>query len=664
MIEAIRTLGILKMIDQFQDDFNPEALKSVDAYIDQRKKAIERGVYVQLQFEKIIDEQIGIFSIDGEKIFFKIEAVDDDNWKYLFLKTPPKGTYITPTWKETISDSNAPKPKKSKLISTIDSVIKQSKENSAEWLQNVVKIYTSNEVEIGELDKDGSLEKKTFIETVRWAADIKKIKIFSVKINGKYNSEIKEILDLALANKPRINYQTEKAKSFNLPGIKCSLCNKEGDLFPNVLSRDGVGINIANVDKPGFFPGVQTENAGKAFPICAPCAEALYVAKFHVFKELIQTISGHQALIIPHLVESENTKEGLEIITYALKLLKSDVRIAKQTERFILKELSENKSIATVTFIFGEVAGQSVQNIRKVIPSVIPSRLSQISKAIGDVNEINDKYPDEHPWKSNDSPLNGNLGLLKNVLGNPRYLKQSSTGRRKPFKSSSVDTLDLISAIFLKRKYTLKDLLAEFSSKLSYDFLGALSDENKYKPISSIQSNVRDMVYLLSFLEKLEVIKMNHGDNFVSKYLEGHEGLKHLNDFFGTEAKGIDTKEKQYAFLVGLLFGKLVSIQLARGVSANALKWLRGLQLSQQDLMDIFVRTRSKLDDYSTPKSAWSDEMKTVSEATAALGANISEWDISRKEIPYYLCLGQSLSGYYLPSKSNTKQTNEKKGGI
>lgn len=405
------------MIDQFEGDFNPEALKSVDAYIDQRKKAIEHGVYARLQFEQIIDEQIGIFSIDGEKIYFKIEAVDDDNWKYLFLKTPPKGTYITPTWKE----SNTLKPKKSKLLSTIDVVVKQSKENTAEWLQNVVKIYTSNDIEIGELDKDGNLEKKSFLETVRWAADIKKIKVFSVRINGKYNAEIKDILDLALANKPRINYQTEKAKSLNLPGIKCSLCNKERELFPNVLSRDGVGINIANVDKPGFFPGVETENAGKGFPICAPCAEALYVAKFHVFKDLIQTISGHQALIIPHLVESEDTKEGLEIIASALKLLKSDVSGAKETERFILKQLSDNKSIATVTFIFGEVAGQSVQNIRKVIPCVLPSRLSQISKTIADINEINDNYTDEHPWKSKYPPLNGTLKILKNVLGNPKY---------------------------------------------------------------------------------------------------------------------------------------------------------------------------------------------------------------------------------------------------
>jgi CRISPR-associated protein Cas8b/Csh1 subtype I-B len=165
------------------------------------------------------------------------------------------------------------------------------------------------------------------------------------------------------------------------------------------------------------------------------------------------------------------------------------------------------------------------------------------------------------------------------------------------------------------------------------------------------------MTYLLSFLDQLEVIRMDSGNNFVTKYLERHEGLKPLNDFLSVEAQGLDTGEKQYAFLVGLLFGKLISIQMARQVSANGLKWLKKLQLNHQDLMDIFVKTRSKLDDYSTPRSAWSNEMRGVAEAIGALGADIGNWSISRKEIPYYLCLGQSLSGYYLPGKGGEGQS-------
>ena len=160
---------------------------------------------------------------------------------------------------------------------------------------------------------------------------------------------------------------------------------------------------------------------------------------------------------------------------------------------------------------------------------------------------------------------------------------------------------------------------------------------------------------------------MNSGNNFVNKYLERHEGLEPLNNFLSIEAEGLDTEEKQYTFLLGLLLGKLVRIQVyGRKVAPSALKWLKGLQLSPQDLMDIFVKTRGKLDDYSTPRSAWSDEMRGVAEAIGALGADIKDWSISRKEIPYYLCLGQSLSGYYLPRKDgdgqseNQEEVNEK----
>ena len=612
MIEAIRNLGILKMIDKLEEfDFN--ALESVDAFLEQRKKAMESGAYAKLQFEPINAEQIGIFALDDGQIKFQVETVSDDDWKYLFLKTASQGTYITPTWKESPS----------KLKKTVERFIKESKdkENVADWVQNVVKIYTSEEVEVGELDKEGKLEKKPFFETVEWAKENKKVNIFSVKINGKYNAEIKELLDFALTNKQKTNYQTDKVKSVNSSGIKCSLCHTETELFPNVLS--GVGINIANVDKPVFFPGVASENAGKAFPICAPCAEALYTAKFHVFSNLRQNIAGHQALIIPHLVESEDKSEALEIVTSDFGRSRNDISGAERKETGILKDLAENKGIATITFIIGDIGGQNVENIRKVIPDVLPSRLSEISNAIEEINKMHADYPFKHPWKSKYSPLNGNLRIVSDVLGIPRYRKPPA-GKRSPFKASSVNSLDILSAIFLKRQYPLRALLAEFSAKLSYDFLGALSDEDKNKPIYSIRDNIANMVHLLLFMNKLEVIEMGSGKNFVSKYLEKHEGLKPLNDFLSEEARGLETEEKQYAFLVGLLFGKLVSIQQARQVSANALRWLKGLQVSPQDLMDIFVKTKSKLDDYSTPKTAWSEEMMGVAEAIGALGADIA----------------------------------------
>lgn len=657
MIEAIREIGILKMIDTFSEDFDATALTSTNSFLEQRTKAIAHGTYGKLQFEIINEDIIGIFELNRGKVSFETEVLEiADSWKYLFIKTASQGTYATPTWKENIAKEKKGDIGK-KITKTIEKFKRKSESSRVSWIFDVIKIFTATDVEIGELTSDGKLQKKSFLDTIIWAKN-KGIRIFSVKINGKYCAEIPELLNEALLTKREAMYQTNMAQSNNLPE-KCSLCNEYTILYPNVLS--GVGLNIGNVDKPGFFPGVDSKNSTKAFPICEPCAEALYAAKFHAFPSLIQDISGHQTLIIPSIIETDDKGEGMKIIASALRIVKKNVSGAEQTEKNLLIDLAENKSIASLTFIIGKVRGQNVEKIRKVIPNVLPSRLSEISRAIDSVNNIHKEYQKKHPWKSQKyTPLDGKLSIIKYVLGNPKYAEQKTSTGRKPFVAYSVNTLDLLTVIFLKRQYSHKSLVTEFSAKLSYDFLGAISDENHYIPINVIQNDIANMMHLQLFLHELEVIKMNPGQNYVGKYLEQHEGLKSLNEFLNSEARGLDTKEKQYAFLVGLLFGKLVRIQLARGVSTNALKWLRGLQLSSDELKEIFQKTRSKLDDYSTPKNAWSDEMRGIAEAVAALGTSITNWEISRKEIPYYLCLGQSLSDYYLPSKSsgNTPKDN------
>ncbi len=83
MLEAMRNLGILKMIEEFGEiGFDRNALNSVDSFLEQRNKAIECGKYASLQFESIASERIGIFSIDeNANIKFHEEAVSEDSWK-------------------------------------------------------------------------------------------------------------------------------------------------------------------------------------------------------------------------------------------------------------------------------------------------------------------------------------------------------------------------------------------------------------------------------------------------------------------------------------------------------------------------------------------------------------------------------------------------------
>ncbi len=88
MIEAIRNIGILKMIDKFEDfDFN--ALESVKSFLAQRKKAIRNRVYAQLQFEPISTDRIGIFVMDNGKIrlylsyFFSPRKIKSCLWEII-----------------------------------------------------------------------------------------------------------------------------------------------------------------------------------------------------------------------------------------------------------------------------------------------------------------------------------------------------------------------------------------------------------------------------------------------------------------------------------------------------------------------------------------------------------------------------------------------------
>ncbi len=679
MLDAIRNLGILKMIQEFPDVFNHEALESVDKFLDQRENAIEKGIYGKLQFEPIDDEEIGVYSINGDEISFKKEKIIDDSSEYLF-RSPPgsQDAYTSPSWK--VSKGN-------KKIDACDKKLESTIEEFREYYERhqdiaevrdvfeiLLKIFDSKNVLTA--DATGKIVRQSFWEIFKnhkqHEKNKKGINFFTVKIDGKFPGKIPILVKYALERIAKRFYQPVSV-NFNRLEIKvCSLCKSESALFPNVLS--GIGLNISNIDKPGFFPNVTKENAAKSFPLCARCAEALFAGKKLLNDKLRQSISGHPAWIIPHLLQSQDKQimNGVEILSSALTLIKKEVSPAKGTEAGIIEDLAGIKGISTVSFLFGEIVNIDTGKIRKFLPDVLPSRLSEIAKAIHEINGICNAFPNEHPWilwefkkkqKTRRNPLNGTLQIIRNVLGKPKYDKQNPKGTRKPFKASTVDSLDLLGAIFLKKAFPLGSILPEFSAKLSYDFLGALSDE-KQNPVYVMRDNIAQMEHLLKFLDKLGVIKMTENKNMVGKYLEGCKGLEPLNRFFNEEATGLDDVEKQYTFLVGLLFGKLIAFQQQRRVSNNALRWLKGLEIGTQDLMEIFIKTRSKLDDYSFQRPAWSEEMRGVAEVIGALGSAIgSTWILSRREVPYYFCLGQSLSGFYLPGKGNDSKSDNIQGG-
>ena len=126
--------------------------------------------------------------------------------------------------------------------------------------------------------------------------------------------------------------------------------------------------------------------------------------------------------------------------------------------------------------------------------------------------------------------------------------------------------------------------------------------------------------------------------------------MEKLKPYFGPKS-GIDSPQKAYAFLLGVLYGKVLQVQGAKGVNvgANALTWLKRLTLKGKDLPALYVKTREKLLAYETEKSK---EVRALIKEIGRLGVQLGD-NIELDEIPtnYYLLLGQSLSTTILSKK-------------
>ena len=126
--------------------------------------------------------------------------------------------------------------------------------------------------------------------------------------------------------------------------------------------------------------------------------------------------------------------------------------------------------------------------------------------------------------------------------------------------------------------------------------------------------------------------------------------MEKLKPYFGPES-GINSQQKAYAFLLGVLYGKVLQVQGARGVNvgANALTWLKRLTLKGRDLPELYIKIRGKLLAYETEKSSGVRELiNEIGRLGVQLGDNI---DLEETATNYYLLLGQSLTTTILPKK-------------
>ena len=156
----------------------------------------------------------------------------------------------------------------------------------------------------------------------------------------------------------------------------CALCQGPGPLYPNALP--GAGINFVNGAFRGSFPEMSEANSWQRFAVCATCADHLYIYKSHIAPEFIEPVAGSRTLIIPSANMCGNAKEFGRFVRESKRMLGQANRA--EGERTVLRRLSTEATVATLSLLWAENFGQKIDGIRGFVTHVLPTRLAELEE--------------------------------------------------------------------------------------------------------------------------------------------------------------------------------------------------------------------------------------------------------------------------------------------
>lgn len=465
---------------------------------------------------------------------------------------------------------------------------------------------------------------------------------------GKLPGRRREYMDYLMFEKlGGARYTTDKI-SAQLNSC-CSLCGVSNvTIYPNAIK--GAGINIGNMDREGAFPGINLSDAWKGYSLCLDCADLLYVYKNHCIKQnpvtkkrpFIAPVGGDLALVIPH--SNSNSAGRQELLQQVYDYVRDAASHVGEKEETILEILKDQRVLLNLTFLWADV-GQNIENLRGAISDVPPSRLKTLSEKL-DEQMAHPLFPDVRLYQLEpDLSLSALRALFKRPGG--KKAKDANNSQRLfqlrrnlaecVYKSVPVQQDRFWSEVITTARWHWKESAEQGNSySLLNEGLG------KKEPFLTAAGWCRYLALWIYYFRKLEVMEMPDAD------ASFRPSLKELMPYFGPES-GIDSPQKAYAFLLGVLYGKVLQVQGARGVNvgANALTWLKRLTLTGRDLPHLYIKVREKLLAYETEKSA---KVRDLLEELGELGVRIGDRldDLDDTATCYYLLLGQSLSNKIL----------------
>jgi CRISPR-associated protein Csh1 len=424
----------------------------------------------------------------------------------------------------------------------------------------------------------------------------------------------------------------------------CPVCGHSARLGASALK--GAKVNFLNKDNHGVFPDFDVARAADRFAMCGTCAGAVASTYINLKSELRVIIAGAPALVLPYIVapgaRGDSSHTAWDILDKARNGKATDA-----AEDDLLYYLAEESSLASFHVLWA-TAGDSLDDVTGFITDVPCTRLGVLSK----VNKLANAWSGGVLPVRRVRPLDLALSLVGKLLDHPGGKRAE---RRNGLHLAALRK-QIARAVYLGSPIAPGPLVSELRDIIADHLVDPTVDDRfvvynltqepappktAKKAATELRLNaaswIRHVALLVHYLRHLEVLPPMTLDE---RYAPRSERLQTLL----SPPSGIDTDAKMFAFFVGVLFGRLLSFQGAKGVNvrSNAVTWLRRATLTGSDLPALYVRIREKFTEYDAERSPVLREVVfDTSELGRRLGTNIP---LNADTTMYFLFLGQALS--------------------
>jgi CRISPR-associated Csh1 family protein len=466
--------------------------------------------------------------------------------------------------------------------------------------------------------------------------------IYSFMIDGKYPIDSPSVVRGFIEDRQRS--LKEHSKTTVTGHGNCSLCELNGPVTGNA-----VPFNFYVLDKTTYFPETLKEASWKVNPICFTCADLLEIGNRLITREFDLRLGPYKCMVIPSLLEPGDTKENMEhwlgrfqkIVQEGID--KVDAGKAGMERRLSVK-LGELGVLGTYSFLIYQQPQPAQFEVIRQIDDVLPSRISEVARAIDEVNQVFYKHPVF--GNDRDSLLSLSFAFLTSVLGkNTAHMSQNERTFRKrknEYFPKEISVPDLLYRIFTKHAVPWNAIVREFSEKLAHHY----RDQKITNPQSFLLREIGHMMQVIDLFRKLEVLNMPEAHQVIK--LES--GNQALDDFVNQDGSLLSDPQRQVCFLTGLLFGKAEEVQkwkreMKPNVKAPIHKWLKGLNIAERDLRNIFSLSFKKLGEYD----AHYETVKEIYKVTDSLWNRTAPWQLRKDEIRFFFTMGWTAYDRFLP---------------